>query len=613
MSKSIEKDFMSGVIRSSTGAWFETNGKIWAKDRTKGLTTPKQNFLQNKIQRVVDRCEELEIPVRILGLKPRARGSTTYFTALGYTLMRRTSTSAVFIGGQSDQTVGLWNMLKTYKENDSFDWGNTGDVNEKGANFSNGSRAKKETAKDLQAGIGDTYQLLHATEAARWARYGVANASDVMVNILKAVPRLPHTYIFLESTAEGRSGDFYQRWLDATDAEDFLEGKQIQAGSYIRVFAPWFEFLDSAIRLSDEEKRKIQLTLDDDDEYSGEKELIEMYGTTDEEGVQHLGHTITEYDIWEQLAWRRICIHDECKRDKNLFDRDYPHSWQSAFQKSGNLRFNQTGINVLRKRLALVVPRHGLLEETKDKRIAFRQTDLNGAKVTIFEQPTRGCHYLLTVDPMTGASQTSGVDPDLHGIFVLRKGFWDTKGQWNKTATAARIIPCRWDIDVVEEPLWRLARYYGNRSGCKIVIEMNMDRGLTELLKKRGADLYRREIFNQLEQKTTKAFGFLTNEKTRENLIEKLASAIRSWDEPGQGIDILCPHAVTQCENFIIKANGRSEAAEGFHDDDVLAIGLGLEVIEQATMYVPVKPLPGWGEPPMQRHDGQETTAGAFT
>ena len=607
------KKFLNAVIRADTGAWFETHGKIWAKDRTKGLVTPRMNFLQNKIHKTVVEFEERGLPVRIIELKPRARGSTTFCVAEGYTKMRRDSTSAVFIGGQSDQTVGLWNIMKTYKENDSFDWGNTGEVNEKGAHFSNGSRAKKETAKDVQAGIGDTYQLLHATEAARWSKYGVANAAEVMSNILKAVPLLPYTYVFLESTAEGQSGDFYTRWLGSVDAEAFLAGKQINPGDYVRVFAPWFEFEDSALRLTAEQKRDIQATLDGDPEYDGEQELIDKYAIIDDDGVQRLGNSVKGFDVWEQLAWRRYAIRNECSRDKAIFDRDYPHSWQTAFQKSGNQRFGASGLRRLRDDLAQRVPSHGVLEETRNGKLVFRKTEQNEAKFTIFERPTRGCKYLLSIDPMTGASQTTGEDPDYHGVFVMRAGYWDGQGKWVRPATVARIVPCRWDIPILEECAWQLARFYGSgRSGCKIVIEMNQDKGITELLKTRGADLYRREIFNRVDEKMTKAFGFMTTPKTRENLVETLSAAIRNWDEPGKGVDIFCPHAVEQCENFVRKQNGRSEAAEGYHDDDVLSIALGLEVIEHATTYVPAAALSGWGDPPMTRKN-ETDMGGAFT
>ena len=580
-----DRDLLRAAIHSDTGAWFETHAKIWAKDRRLGLVTPKQNFLQAKIQAVVTKMQDMGLPVRIIALKPRARGSTTYFTAMGYAAMRRSSTSAVFIGGQSDQTVGLWNMMKTYFKHDKFDWGNTGDVNEKGATFSNGSRAKKETAKDVQAGIGDTYGLLHCTEVARWAQFGVSNAAAVMANILKAVPLLSGTAVFLESTAETAGGDYYARWLNAVDADDFLAGnKDPEFGSYVRVFAGWYRFAESAIRLTDEQKLHVEHTLDMDEEWFGERELIDVYGFTDEFGVMHLGESVKDYDVWEQLAWRRYSIREECDRDSKILDRDFPHCWEVAFMKSGKMRFNSTGIGMLRKRLMGRVATHGMIEEMKGKRLTWRTTDAGEAQFTMWEKPTPGRRYIVAVDPATGASQAAGLDPDNHGIVCLRAGYFEPNGKWVRPLICARVVPCKWEIDMAAMASWKLARYYGGTSGCKIVVEVNMDRGFLEHLKGWGADLYQREQYNRRELKLSSALGYQTNEKTRETLVTTLASAIREWDTPGHGIDIWCPKIVSECENFILKENGRSEAGQGHHDDSVVATALALELVEHASV-----------------------------
>jgi hypothetical protein len=573
-------------LRRNTGAWFETCGRIWPKDRSRGLVRPKMNYLQRKVEAVIERMQALRLPVRIVGLKPRQKGSTTFFSAIDYTMLRRQSAQACVIGGQYAQTTQVWEMLQTYQTNDGLNWGNSGEINSKEGRWTNGSRLVPETANDRLAGIAGTFQVLHATEVARWQKYGVSNAAEVLTNILKCVPLMPDTVVILESTAEGQSGSFYEKFLGAVDADDFIAGRVvISPGSYVRAFAPWFEFEDSTIRLTPEQKKEIERTLDANIEYEGEKQLIENYGKT-VDGVTRLGSSVKDFDVWEQLAWRRWSISEECQRDRDIFDRDYPHSWQSAFQRSGDLRFNSTGLTVLRKRIVNRTAEHGIIEENKG-RFAFRQTEYREAKVTIFERPLAGRRYIMGVDVMTGATQTKGKDPDMHSPFVLRAGYWDNLGKWVRPATAARVVPCRWDIDVLEEPVWRLAKMYGPTSGCKIAIEMNMDRGLTELLKLRGADLYQREIFNRLEYKTTLALGFQTSERTREMILEKLAKAIREWDKPGEGVDIFCPFALTELENFVRKPNGRSEAAEGFHDDDVLAIALGLELIDQATTYWP--------------------------
>ena len=605
---------MEDAIRNEAKAWFVSpHCKIWPKNRGGGLITPRSNYLQKKIQETVNRFEELQLPIRIIGLKPRQKGSTTFFSALDYTQLRRQAAHACVIGGQLSQTKEVIEMLKTYQENDRFDWKNTGEINSVEGRWSNGSRLKFETAGDKLAGVAGTYQVLHATEAARWARYGVANAADVLANILKCVPLMPATMIILESTAEGQSGDFYTRWIGGVDTEDFISGKvTIQPGQYVRVFAPWFEFDDSAMRITEEQKQYIRSTLDSEEEYIGEQELIDLY-SRDDEGTKRLGTVVDDFDVWEQLAWRRWAIREECKRDKNIFDRDYPKSWLTAFQSSGNLRFNQTGMAMMRKRLALCTPVHGIIEEPSPRRFAFRQTDRGEAKVTIFEKPTRGYRYLLTCDPMTGETQVGGIDPDRHGVFVMRAGLWDEKGQWKKMATAARLVQNRWDIDVLEKNIWPLACLYGGASGCLIAIEMNQDRGLTELLKLRGANLYMREIFNQREMRMSKALGYQTNEKTREVLIERLAQVIREWDKPGDGIDIWCPLALEQCENFVRKANGRSEAAEGWKDDDVFSIGLGSELIDQATIFMPPRGPFSYLDPHGSPREAQQQQATAYS
>lgn len=583
-----DEQILKAATRSSTAAWFETQGRIFAKDRSIGLIKPKLNYLQKLIQRCVDEFEDQGLPIRIIGLKPRQRGSTTFFCAQDYCHLRRYPAAAVIIGGQYSQTSQAWQMMQTYGTNDRFDWGNSGEINAKEGKWTNGSRLKPETAMDALAGISGTYQVLHATEVARWAQYGVANAAEVLTNILKCVPLLPKTMIILESTAEGSAGSFYERWTQAIDLDSFLNHEvELQPGQYVRVFAPWYEFSDSGMRLTSEQKRHIEHTLDSEEEYKGEAQLIERYGR-DHDGIVRLGTSVMDYDVWEQLAWRRYAIREECQRDKAIFDRDYPHSWRDAFQKSGTLRFNANGLAAMRKRLYNRVAQYGILEENKGN-LSWRQTEIGEAKITIFEKPIVGARYILCVDTMTGATQVGGKDPDKHAAFILRAGYWGADGKWNRPATSARVVPCRWDIDVLEVQVWRLARHYGSRSGCKIVIEMNMDRGLTELLKIRGADLYQRELFNQREFKTTLALGYQTNDKTRETLMDTMAQAIREWDKPGEGIDVFCPHAVEQFENFVVKMNGKSQAADGYHDDDVLSIAIGLEVIGQATTYMPAR------------------------
>jgi len=123
-----------------------------------------------------------------------------------------------------------------------------------------------------------------------------------------------------------------------------------------------------------------------------------------------------------------------------------------------------------------------------------------------------------------------------------------------------------------------------------VVPEMNMDRGLVELLKLRGdVSIYEREIFNRREQVRTKALGWMTDIRTRPMVIENLARMVRESGRGGfgEGIEVRCPWALKQMRNFVVKPNGRAEAAVGHHDDDVLALAIGAYVLDAAVPWVP--------------------------
>lgn len=604
-------DPLDSIIREDPGAFIEIHGSIVLKDGSVVLPGEvRLNHMQQQMTRVRARCQELGIPIRILNLKPRQKGSTTFSGGWCYHDMRRKRTSACVIGGQYSQTTNAWEIIQHYHRKDAFEWGNHGSINTERGEFSNGSKIVPETAEDPEAGRSGTFQFLFATEVARWAKDGVKEASKILGGALKCVPLLADTVVILETTAYGASGDFYNRWLDAVDAEDFLAGKDIVPGEYVRIFTPWFVFEDSAVRLTPQQKIEIQNTLDAEPWYHGERELIQLYGNSNA-GFTRLGDVVQNYDVWDQLAWRRLAIKTECKKDPEIFNEDYPHSWETAFLKSGRRRFNSVGLKQLEAKTRTKATIHGVLDEQRGSEgVVWRNSDELEARFWKWEEPRVGRHYLICADPMTGATQTSGDDPDCHGVFVLRKGYFEHGRGWVPPAIAARIRPpCRWDIDVLEEQVWRLARYYGGRRGCLIVPEMNMDRGLVELLKMRNANIYVREVFNRTEQTTTKAYGWMTTPQNREMLIETMARAIREQNTEGEGIDCYDPHFVTEAKNFIVKESGRSEADTGHHDDDILSVAIGLTVIASATELIEeyfARPLP----PDIQRWE-ERNRAGA--
>ncbi len=558
---------LMGALRANGGAWFESFGRI--KLKSGAIGRPSMNAYQQDINEVHQYCKQNDLPCRIIGLKPRQKGSSTFFSNLLYTDVRApdgnsSEVSACVMGGQYSQVDNLWQIINRYESYDTFEWGNKFQINSLEAVCSNGGRIVKETAGDFDAARSGTFQWLLTTETARWRDEGVANAHKVLQGAMACVPDLPGTVVVLESTANGSSGAYYDFWQRAVSLEQFKKGKR--GNGFVRVFRAWFEFPDSVIPLTSEQHAEIADSLNED-----EKSLINDYGCS-----------------IENIAYRRNKIEGECGGDVDLFEQEYPRTAATAFLLSGRRRFNKIGIEWQKKRLTNSSAIEGNIELINDNgadRTVWRNAqDENDVEFVQWEKPIPDKKYLVAIDTMTGASQAMGLDPDNHSVLCLRKGYFDAKG-WHPTRVAARLFsPCKWDIDVLEHAVYRLSHYYGR---CMIVPEINNDRGLIELLKlRRGIKIYRRRVTNKKTGKISDAYGWQTNVHTRRNIEDVVARAIREWDQDGEGVNVECPHIISELETFIVNEKGKAEAADGAHDDDVIALGIGLCTIDAATMYV---------------------------
>jgi hypothetical protein len=546
-------------IRWSPAAWFEAYAKI----RRKGgeLVSPVANVYQRRIDEVVREAHRMGRPCRIIGLKPRQKGSSTFSVACFHNRLHAKRASGLIAGGAHFQAKNLFKILRTYSETDELDPGKC-KVLDMEARYANGSTAERITLRNQQAGRSGTYQAMIITEVAYLAQEGVANADDVLDGLLKCVPFEPDTLIIEESTANGAAGRFYDSWGQAITLEEFKAGKN----GRVRVFAAWHEFEDSRTDPAGEG------VFSWEDLTTGERELAEKWSL----------------DL-DQVAWMRWALREECGGDWDKFLQDYPFDPETAFLKSGRGRFGVEGLRYQDEVAKRCAREFGCLEfNHRSDAVTWRRTTEQEARMVRWEGPRPGMRYLISVDPMTGASQTGGDNPDSHAVFVLRDGFYHA-GRWTEPAVVARNIlvrdgarfGCWWDIDVLEEEVWRMARYYQ----ALVAPEMNMDRGLVELLKLRGdVEIYEREMFNRREQVRTKALGWMTDKYTRGMAIEKLAEAIREAGRgvEGLGFEVRCPWAIRQLRNFVVKANGRAEADTGHHDDDVLALAIGVTCLGSA-------------------------------
>jgi hypothetical protein len=376
----------------------------------------------------------------------------------------------------------------------------------------------------------------------------------------------------------GNSGDFFERWTGgALDFEEFkrrFEAGEKMEGKYIRIFTPWYRFPELSHDLTPEQQDRVSQSLSKVERYNSpdfgnEHDIMARFGLS-------LG----------QISWRRYAIDEECKRDPRVFEQDYPSTWESAFLTSGNRRFNSAGVRYMRKQAQSHPCEYGMLEASaqNEKRVSWRPTDSGEGLIQRWEEPREGNRYLIAVDVMTGFDQTTGKDPDRHSALVLRAGKWLHGQGWVRPALVARIkSPCQWEVDLLGEWVKRLHYYY---RGSLIVPEINNPGlALLQVLKPWGLPIYQREVFDELQKKITKQLGFKTTPATKPMVIANLARAIREYDTEGSGFDIWDENAINELGSFVRKPDGKEEAMDGMHDDDVMALAIGLTLIDEAVTY----------------------------
>lgn len=248
---------------------------------------------------------------------------------------------------------------------------------------------------------------------------------------------------------------------------------------------------------------------------------------------------------------------------------------------SGSPRFDMEAVLLMERAAKMETPETGYLLTQDNKKVIWQSQRDGTGDIIIWERPKPGLSYLVTLDPATNESQTVSKDPDRHSLSVWRRGYHDQlSNRWKPAKRVARLRPPFFGEDEeVAGHTVRLSRYYGHAL-CSL--EVNIGQGIIRLLQVAGVGLYKRKVWSPRVGSNVEQYGFkMSSEKdVREALVSGLASAIRNGD-----IDPSCPHACAEYKTFIRNSKGKSEAASGHHDDDVMADAIAWECLPSATPY----------------------------
>lgn len=601
----VTDDELRVLIRSNPDVWLETCGYI--RDASGRKLRPRVNILQQRIAALYVSHLKKNHPLRSIGLKPRKRGYSTMVAAIQHSQINNFRHEGVIIGNKLETSDTVYRMMVYYAQNDDFrgEWGSAFTATTERLTYEHGGRVIQDTAKNGESIRGMTPQFIHGTETAHWE-----NAGEVMIALLNAIPDSGFNCVFLESTPKGIAGEFFNIWQKArwpTDEEcpagqkgywkqwaGLCPDQEQEAGglaeyNYVRVFAAWYEFDDAMIRLTTETKKEIESSLDAASWYHGEQELIKVYGNEGPLGLR-LGKQVTACDVWEQLAWRRMIIKSKCSGNPRIFDQEYPKDPKSCFLASGNPVFDSDSLAHLQV-LSRAPIDYGQLNQVGSG-VTWVPCSEQSAAFWRWEKPKVGCAYLIVADLAEGEDQTKGEDPDRHSVLVLRKAYRDPDQIQHRLKVVARIRPPnRMPIYALVELVWLLHLYYGR---AILIPEMN-NSGAAFILgaRTKGIPIWQRHDIDPHSGKKRSYDGWRTTDTReygglRSAIIWRLHEVLRNME-----LDCHCPHILSELADFVDKG-GRMEAATG-HDDDCLALAIGVFNIESSTTFIEpitVTPLP---------------------
>ena len=288
-------------VRKRLATDFSFYSKSALKIRTK--TGEIKPLVLNPAQQILDDAVTKQLgaegKIRVIILKARQQGLSTYTGGyLYYSVSQKPAQKAMIVTHHADSTRALFDMTRRMHQH-------VPEILQPHTKYSSRRELSFDvldssfivsTAGSDSVGRGETLTHVHASELAFWPR---STAADIFNGLLQAVPNTRETAVFIESTANGVTGLFYDLWKGAVDGTN----------GFVPVFIPWY--IDPEYR---------EPVPDNFERTPEEEDLVEQFKLDD-----------------EQLMFRRRKI---AQNGRENFQQEYPATADQAFITTGRPVFN---------------------------------------------------------------------------------------------------------------------------------------------------------------------------------------------------------------------------------------------------------------------------------
>jgi hypothetical protein len=517
------------------------------------------NSEQEELLCMIEDAEAKRQPVRIIDLKSRQVGGTTFFKALGHHHCQfKKQANAMCIAHLSDSTKEIFHIIKRYQENlpEAIPLIAPAKMIGNSIRWKHGARYQIQTQGSTDAARGSTWDFLHLSEVALWhKRRRSTTDEDALQAQLAAVADVPGTYVFMESTANGASGAFYTRFWQAYKNED--------GNIYRYVFFGWQDhdryILEPSLTNTQLDKR-MRIAHKAEDDALFYRLAVEL-GYDDTWAKRAMEFNLPP----ERVKWAIQTLKTKFSGDLTRFDTEYPLSPQIAFTSSAKSplpqvkvqeRIDQLNGSVSTVNTGSLFGVDGILKPGPDD-------------WQIYTEPEDDHQYIVSVDTAHGVEEG-----DFSCIQVL-----DRTERVQVAEYYARTPP-----DVVAAQAHNVATLYND---ALIVPEIDgPGLAVVKVLLDFGYNnIYVRSI-NSVNW--TQRYGFRTQAKgERDAMIAALGQAIRLETHTFHSTRFL-----SECKVFIETTKGRYEAMPGEHDDAVMSMAIAIYVdslLEDAAISEPVR------------------------
>lgn len=521
-------------IRSDFYFYCEKN--LWITTKKGELSKLRPNVAQRKLIDAVMQDLKNGRPVRYIVLKARQMGLSTIIEALCYwwAATHRYVSSAIVAQDQEASQV-IYQMFQRYYDNSSREFKpatkyyTKNDLtfdNEKGTGIK--SQIRTMVAKKGATGRGQMNRFVHGSEVAFWD-----GGTEIVAGLLQTVPLLPETFIFLESTANGMGGYFYDEWMLAKKGES----------SFKPFFFAWHEHPEYELNVPPKFGA-----------YDAEeKELLKIF--------ESLGYPRVSWR--RKLQWRRE-KKKEFRSDPEKFYQEYPMNDMEAFISTGRPVFDAKMLIKMDLRAQNAKFSYGELIGDSKRDVRLKKVEFSSLK--IWNPPEEGESYVIGGDVSEGKEITAeGKTGDYSVLTVIRR-------KDNKVVARYR---AHVDPDILGDIACRLGYLYNEAT---VAIEVN-NQGLATVQRMRDRlykKLYFREHgYDELFEEPTAKMGWRTDKSTKFIMISDLAKYIRD----GVIIDV-DPVAIREYMTYVRDENGRTNAQEGHFDDCVISTAIAVQLLD---------------------------------